>query len=111
MKTMMIGFLALGMVLTGLVSAAEKSVSQNGLKITVKETVSDTPGYSAYAVEAKNTTSGPKTLNGELTTSEKSCTVYLEVPAGETVSKVFKCRGSSAGWMFKVIKVYNFINK
>jgi hypothetical protein len=119
MKKFLTFILASAIALTASISLAQQNVTENGLNISVKEDKSEITGFSAFYVEVKNTSTGPKTLNGKITLKSSSgdseigsCTVYLEVPAGESVNKIFQCKGAGYGsWNFKVIKVYNFISK
>jgi len=103
--------------------ANEQKFSQNGVELTVSDEVPTIKGFVPFFVVAKNTTQEKKTINGEITLTAQSaagvadpppekkgsCTVYLELGAGESASKIFQCKAQGhTAWHFKIIKVYNF---
>jgi hypothetical protein len=95
----------------------EVKVSQAGVEITITDISDELEGWDKFLAHASNTSEGPRTVNGQIlvhTADDEiagECTVYLELPPGETKSTEFTVKvteGVKARWSFKLVKVYEF---
>ena len=107
----------------GAAPAGGHSASQAGVTVQAADegpmkTDSGTPvkGFHVFKVTAKNENKEKKTLKGELKligaggAAAGSCTIYLELPPGETVEKVLNCKEVGAWEKYEVVieKIFNF---
>ncbi|MGE0713309.1 MAG: hypothetical protein AB7N76_35645 [Planctomycetota bacterium] len=95
----------------------EQTTRDNDVEITVTDISDELEGWDRFRASARNEADGPRTVNGSIQLFREDgglageCTVYLEVPPGESKADEFTVKvtnGPAVKWVFKVVKVYSF---
>jgi hypothetical protein len=101
---------------------ARESVTSGDVRVDVSKRAADLEGFSTFHVVAVNSGQKPRSVHGQIQFLRASsttggtpravgkCTVYLELPPGQSTSRTFRCRDTnSSQYRFTVKAVYDFI--
>ena len=101
---------------------AQESVTRGDIRVNVTRRASDLEGFRSFFVVAINSGTSPRSVHGQIdfpsagsaaggtSRSGANCTVYLEIPPGQSSSRTFLCRARSTGqYRFTLKAVYDFI--
>jgi hypothetical protein len=113
--------ITLTMFAAGALSSEESE--QNGVKVSVEKAADSIKGFKAFKVVARNTSSGPRSLNMKIYLNDRNrkepagaqgeCTVFMNLEPGASKSEVKQCKetGTSNDWSIQIIKVYEFLTE